>query len=155
MFCSLLLQYSNASKFCDNFALSVQSQQLTNSFQRPISAQWTITTGTEHCLDETVHYTVASTINVVTDFFVVLIPIPVVAKLKMPPRQKAIVISLFALGFAVCIIGIIRIVFLSISLHYIDREWVQFPAHISGAVQVYIGIVSCPPKTPDYAAAAR
>lgn len=50
---------------------------------RPISAQWTLSFTKQNCVNEGAHIIAASVINVVSDFLVVLIPIPVVIKLRM------------------------------------------------------------------------
>lgn len=39
-----------------------------------------------------------SVLNVITDFFVLLVPIPMIVRLQVSTRQKMVVSSLFALG---------------------------------------------------------
>lgn len=46
--------------------------------------------------------------NVLLDFYVFFLPIPILAKLKMPRRKKIAVISVFAFGGASVIMGAIR-----------------------------------------------
>jgi hypothetical protein len=85
----------------------------------------------------------ASVVNAISDFLVVLIPIPVVLKLKMRYRQRAIVIGLFATGFVVCIVAIVRTVFTVILIspgHY-DYTWDSFPVYICSALEMYLAIV--------------
>jgi hypothetical protein len=86
----------------------------------------------------------ASVINVVSDFLVVLIPIPVVLKLNMRSRQRAIVIALFSTGFMVCVVGIVRTVYGAKMTDdkTTDFAWDAFPVYISGAVELYVGLVS-------------
>lgn len=86
----------------------------------------------------------ASIINVLSDFFVVLIPIPVVAKLQLRTKQRIIVISLFATGFAVCIVGIVRaaLAVIAVQPDKWDILWDEYSAFMAGAVELYVGLVS-------------
>ena len=117
---------------------------LTLNLIRPVSAQWTLSFKPQDCINIHAHIVSASVINVISDFLVVLIPIPVVLKLKMRQQQRAVVLALFAAGFAVCIVGVVRTVYASIMTDpsRIDFTWDAFPAYISGAVEMYIGLVS-------------
>jgi len=111
---------------------------------RPVSAQWTLSFKPQDCINTRAHIIAASVINVVSDFIVVLIPIPVVMKLKMRSRQRAVVIGLFAAGFAICAVGVVRSVYSSIMADTSrpDFTWDAYPAYISGAVEMYTGLVS-------------
>lgn len=106
-----------------------------------MSAQWTISFARQDCINESAHVLAASIVNVISDFLVVLIPIPVVLKLKMKSRQRAIVVALFGAGFAVCIIGIVRIVFTEV-VSGPDFTWDLAPVYVTGAIELYVGIVS-------------
>lgn len=119
------------------------------TYRRPVSAQWTLSFKPQDCINEQAHLISASVINVVSDFLVVLIPIPVVLKLKMKARQRAVVIGLFATGFAICIVGIVRTVYGAIltDKSRTDFTWDAFPVYISGAVELYVGLVSPPLAT--------
>jgi len=65
-------------------------------------------------------------------------------KLKMRSRQRAVVIGLFAAGFAICAVGVVRSVYSSIMADTSrpDFTWDAYPAYISGAVEMYTGLVS-------------
>ena len=117
-------------------------QKLTFVF-RPISDQWTMSFKPQACINDQAHFLAANIINLVSDFLVVLIPIPVVMKLKMKARQRAIVIGLFSTGFVVCIVGVVRTIYAQILLMQPSNDftWNGAPVYISGAVELYIGIV--------------
>ncbi|KAL8347491.1 hypothetical protein RB598_001023 [Gaeumannomyces tritici] len=51
-------------------------------------------------------------LHVATDFFIFALPLPVIWNLRMPWRQKLAILALFALGFFVCTMAIVRLVLL-------------------------------------------
>lgn len=50
------------------------------------------------CLDNTTIWYVMAGVNVVTDFAVFTMPIPVISSLQLPTRQKAMLLIVFTLG---------------------------------------------------------
>lgn len=52
-----------------------------------------------HCLNELVIWYVVAGINLVTDFIVCGIPLPVISHLHLPRRQKLMLVAVFCLGF--------------------------------------------------------
>ncbi|EGS21845.1 uncharacterized protein CTHT_0037160 [Thermochaetoides thermophila DSM 1495] len=46
---------------------------------------------------------------IATDFMIFLLPVPVVYPLKLPRRQKFALVTIFAIGFFVCLISLIRL----------------------------------------------
>ncbi|KAK4222274.1 hypothetical protein QBC38DRAFT_513072 [Podospora fimiseda] len=51
-------------------------------------------------------------LTIVTDFLICILPIPIVGPLKLPRRQKIVVVGIFAIGFFICIVSLIRLVIL-------------------------------------------
>lgn len=120
----------------------------------PISAWWTLSFTPQHCINEKIHLLVQGILNIIADFLVVLIPIPVVMKLNLPIRQRIIVSMLFGAGFVVCLAGVVRTVYMyRVTDGYYDVTWDAFPVWLSTAVELYIGIVctSIPPTKPFFA----
>lgn len=108
----------------------------------PISDIWTVSFTPQHCVDNKIHLLVQGILNIIADFLVVLIPIPIVLKLKLPMRQRVIVALLFGAGFIVCFAGIARTVYMyRLTETYYDVTWDAFPVWLSTAVELYIGIV--------------
>lgn len=54
-------------------------------------------------------------LHIGTDFLIYLLPMPIIFRLRFPRRQKALLFMLFAFGFFVCFISIIRLVYLIIT----------------------------------------
>ncbi|KAK3399964.1 hypothetical protein B0T20DRAFT_173577 [Sordaria brevicollis] len=57
-------------------------------------------------------YWSCNALMIITDFLIFLVPIRIVGPLRLPRRQKLFVIGIFAVGFIVCIISLIRVIFL-------------------------------------------
>ncbi|KAF7955044.1 uncharacterized protein EAE97_000303 [Botrytis byssoidea] len=109
---------------------------------RPPSHYWLITFAPQpECINETVHVTVAGTINTVTDCIVVLFPIPKMLQLQISHRQRLIIIFLFGAGFLVCVAGAVRTYYTYVELVSPDMTWDTYYVWISSTVELYIGII--------------
>ncbi|KAM0182246.1 hypothetical protein ACHAPF_001135 [Botrytis cinerea] len=109
---------------------------------RPPSHYWLITFAPQpECINETVHVTVAGVINTVTDFIVVVFPIPKMLQLQMSRRQRIIIIVLFGAGFLVCVAGAVRSYYTYVELVSPDITWNTYYVWISGTVELYVGII--------------
>jgi hypothetical protein len=62
------------------------------------------------CRSFAVVWCLNAALQIVTDLVVVTTPIPTLARLRLPTRQKFALILVFALGFFVCAMSIIRLV---------------------------------------------
>ncbi|KAK4171373.1 hypothetical protein QBC36DRAFT_295424 [Triangularia setosa] len=51
-------------------------------------------------------------LHIVSDLVIMALPMPVLSALKLPRRQKYALVGVFALGFFVCIVSIVRLVYL-------------------------------------------
>lgn len=52
----------------------------------------------KHCMNQTVFWLCAAGYNIITDIYIVLIPIPELIKLKLSTRKKAMLIAIFSTG---------------------------------------------------------
>jgi hypothetical protein len=108
----------------------------------PVSEYWTLSFEPQQCINEAIHLLVAGIINTFNDFCVVMIPIPVVLKLRLPLRQRIFCAMLFGAGFIVCIAGAVRIYFFYQLDTTYDKTWLSYPTWICGTLELYLGIVS-------------
>ncbi|KAK3318099.1 hypothetical protein B0H66DRAFT_225224 [Apodospora peruviana] len=83
--------------------------------------------------------------NVITDFVIVLMPIPIVMNMRMSHRKKITIITIFAAGCSAVIVSIIRLVY-SLEVGTIDGSWTAIPAGYTGALELTVGflVVSIP-----------
>ncbi|KAM5528463.1 hypothetical protein FOXYSP1_18944 [Fusarium oxysporum f. sp. phaseoli] len=80
--------------------------------------------------------------NIITDIFIILLPLPSVIKLQLPILQKVAIVFIFTLGVFVTIISIIRLVFiLNLDLKSPDVTWNISNSLIWSSVEVNIAIV--------------
>ena len=85
---------------------------------------------------------ICSIINTILDFFIMLLPIPLIWKLKLEGRQRIAVVSLFSLGLVVCTGGIFRTIYVDLAMvKSYDETWVAWPLWIATAVEIDLAVV--------------
>ncbi|KAI0851348.1 hypothetical protein F5Y00DRAFT_259885 [Daldinia vernicosa] len=94
---------------CTLFHLSCLIVQLNQC--HPIAKKWDPTVP-GRCINQIPYYMASSALAVVFDFAVMFLPLPVILKTKIQLRKKVMLLGLFALGFFITGIQIIRIQFL-------------------------------------------
>ena len=110
---------------------------------KPLSAFWTpLATYPHHCIDEGMYMMSFGIITVFLDFFLLLLPIPIVWSLDLAKKQRIAVCCLFFIGFIVCIAGIVQIYYVNRALvRSYDETWEGWPLWICSAVEVDLGIL--------------
>ncbi|TWU71184.1 hypothetical protein ED733_001329 [Metarhizium rileyi] len=85
-----------------------------NIFQcNPAAAAWkTMTDGSTKCIPLLTEFICAAPVNIVTDLAILALPIPVLTGMRLPSRQKTILVITFAVGIFVTIVDVIRIYYL-------------------------------------------
>ena len=85
-----------------------------NIFQcNPIDAAWRPSGDTEaNCVPLLTEFICAAPVNIVTDLAILALPIPVLTGMRLPSRQKTILIITFCLGIFVTIVDVVRIYYL-------------------------------------------
>ncbi|PHH85107.1 hypothetical protein CDD83_883 [Cordyceps sp. RAO-2017] len=90
-----------------------------NIFQcTPIQAAWTLYTfdETASCIPLLTEFICVTPINIITDLAILVLPIPLLTNLRLPIRQKTVLVLAFALGVFVTVIGVIRIYYLQCAI---------------------------------------
>ena len=83
-----------------------------------------------------------SIITIFLDFLLVLMPLPIVSTLQLSRKQRIAVNTLFALGFFVCVSGIVQAVYVNEALvKSYDETWTGWPLWVASAIEVDLGIV--------------
>ncbi|KAJ6443385.1 L-fucose permease [Purpureocillium lavendulum] len=85
-----------------------------NIFQcSPIRAAWDIHVETHtRCIPLLTEFICAAPVNIVTDLAILALPIPVLTGMRLPSRQKTILVLTFTLGIFVTIVDVVRIYYL-------------------------------------------
>lgn len=79
----------------------------------------------------------------ITDFMVLVVPIPIVWQLQLPIKQRVAVISIFSVSFFACISGIIRAVYMAVYARSHDQLWDSYAMGLTAGLELNLGIV-CP-----------
>ena len=93
------------------------------------------------CIESLVVWYLTSAMNIVTDFIIFLVPLPVIRTLRLPRRQKIMVIGIFCLGFFTCVISIVRLFTLRASANSTDSTWDNVPSAYWSIVELNCGIL--------------
>lgn len=85
-----------------------------NVFQcDPVSAAYlVIHPSGSKCTDIVTLYLSSSPVNIITDLAILFLPIPILTQMRLPFKQKAILVVTFSFGFFVAVVDVVRIAFL-------------------------------------------
>ncbi|GAB0135284.1 hypothetical protein EsDP_00003627 [Epichloe bromicola] len=97
-----------------------------NIFQcDPVAAAWmTEVNPAAKCIPLLTEFICAAPVNIVTDLAILALPIPVLTGMRLPIRQKAILVITFSLGIFVTIVDVVRI-------YYLQRAIIDVPGGVS------------------------
>ncbi|PVH97047.1 hypothetical protein DM02DRAFT_686096 [Periconia macrospinosa] len=107
----------------------------------PVSALWTEGPDSIRCVKFGLAIVLLGSIHIITDWVILLLPIPVVLGLQLNQRAKWMICSLFAVGGVVCIISIVRLV-KAISINMVDPSWDNVPIQVLSTVEGSAGILA-------------
>ncbi|EOD43467.1 integral membrane protein [Neofusicoccum parvum] len=89
---------------------------------KPIASNWDITISGE-CINKTGIYIATAIINIATDLALLILPIPILARLQIPGLEKAALIAMFGVGSMTCVTSVVRLVLLLPMLTDLDQTW--------------------------------
>ncbi|KDN66580.1 hypothetical protein CSUB01_10139 [Colletotrichum sublineola] len=107
----------------------------------PVAAFWDSTVD-GRCINLLASWYTMAGVNIVADFFIFSLPIPVINSLQIPRRQKRMLIFVFGLGFGTCIISAFRIKTLRVAAQTQDPFWDNVDAATWSFLEVTIGILA-------------
>ncbi|KAH8652099.1 hypothetical protein BX600DRAFT_516178 [Xylariales sp. PMI_506] len=107
----------------------------------PVSALYDLTIVSSKCLNSWSAYLSLSILNIVMDFIILALPIPVVLPLKMEKRQKLSLILLFGTGILVCAITIRRTVLIPMLKASTDSTWDSVDDYMLSFPEMNAGII--------------
>lgn len=99
----------------------------------PIEATWDYRPAVHAgaaCLDRKNAIYATSSFNTITDFTILLLPIPMFWNLQMPRRQKAALISLVLVGSVVCIVSMVRTVSMPKLWNHFGYAWLVVDQYV-------------------------
>ncbi|CAD6503184.1 BgTH12-02852 [Blumeria graminis f. sp. triticale] len=124
-----------------------------NAFQcDPPNAAFNFVRTAESCNSIVTLYLCSAPVNIFTDLTILVLPLPVLTSMRLPPRQKSVLVATFALGIFVTIVDVVRIYYLQETRHsqnlqtsrlgtVVDFAWNAGTAFMWSAVEVNVGII--------------
>ncbi|KAI1068509.1 hypothetical protein LB507_004368 [Fusarium sp. FIESC RH6] len=110
---------------------------------RPIEHFWTQFRGTEGiCININKFFLALGIVNMVNDFYILLIPIPQIFQLQMSMRKRLGITGIMMLGGFVCAASVVRIHFLNELTKTVDLTRAMGPVFIWSDLEPCIAIVS-------------
>ncbi|KAF5011422.1 hypothetical protein FDECE_2485 [Fusarium decemcellulare] len=105
-----------------------------NVFQcRPTAAAWDVHYDERSkCIPLLTEFICSSPVNIVTDLAILALPIPVLTGMRLPSRQKTILVLTFTVGIFVTIVDVVRI-------YYLQQAITKVPTGASGDPQSRFG----------------
>ncbi|KAF1353932.1 major facilitator superfamily domain-containing protein [Delphinella strobiligena] len=89
----------------------------------PVSATFTYPTpDTAHCTDIVTIYLASAPVNIITDLAILFLPMPILTSMRLPKKQKIILVVTFGFGVFVAVVDIIRIANLQAASTYRLKE---------------------------------
>ncbi|KAI6882543.1 hypothetical protein KC318_g15074, partial [Hortaea werneckii] len=116
----------------------------------PISAFWDLNIfawDQPQCLDRATVWYFNGAINFVTDCIIAAMPLPLIHSLELPRRQKMILTVIFGAGYVVCVISVLRLIYVYPISTATDVTWESPLAAIWSAVETNTGIICCSAPT--------
>jgi hypothetical protein len=107
---------------------------LLNIFQcRPVGAAFDSSyPGDAKCISLLTEFICSAPVNIVTDLAILALPIPVLTAMRLPRRQKNILVVTFALGIFVTVVDVVRVYYLQQAITSLPTGASNDPSAIFG-----------------------
>ncbi|KAL7919816.1 MFS general substrate transporter [Trichoderma austrokoningii] len=101
-----------------------------NIFQcTPVQAAWNADyNGPTKCIPLLTEFICAAPVNIVTDLAILALPIPVLTGMRLPSRQKTILVITFTLGIFVAVVDVVRIYYLQQAIAEVPTRSITDPS---------------------------
>ncbi|OCK75392.1 hypothetical protein K432DRAFT_337541, partial [Lepidopterella palustris CBS 459.81] len=107
----------------------------------PVAYFWDKTIPGGHCMNQYAVWFTNASVNIATDFTIIILPMPVLKGLKLPMKQKRALVCIFALGGFVCIVSILRLQSLVAISNSKDPTFDNPPAATWSAIETNVGLI--------------
>ncbi|KAF2834965.1 hypothetical protein M501DRAFT_983237 [Patellaria atrata CBS 101060] len=124
---------------CISFFISVFL--ITFLMCRPVQFNWDRTIPGGTCGNRMAGYNATSATNLVIDFLVVTMPTPLLCGLHLPITKKIPIIIMFSLGYVICIISLLRTVYIA-NIDLADFTYASADLAIWSFLEPALGVVN-------------
>ncbi|ORY05182.1 hypothetical protein BCR34DRAFT_491046 [Clohesyomyces aquaticus] len=124
----------------------------------PLHKMWDLTGLVKgHCINSTAFFYSTSAFNIITDIWILALPIKTLWSIQRPNREKAALVAVFGLGIFSCICSIVRLYSIRIYTESKDPFYDSVPINLWSMVEVNVGIwcASIPSLKPLFFKAQR
>ncbi|CAK4030963.1 hypothetical protein DOTSEDRAFT_174493 [Lecanosticta acicola] len=94
-----------------------------------------------HCRDAQTYWVSVGAVNIGLDFFTLLLPLPAIAGLHLPRRQKLATLLVFLLGFVVCAVSVSRLTTVLVAAEQGDYIMSGIWSIIWSVIEANVGII--------------
>ncbi|PSR79597.1 hypothetical protein BD289DRAFT_375278 [Coniella lustricola] len=108
----------------------------------PVSALWDTTIAKSYCIDYGTLVVVAGVHNIVLDFIILILPMPLVWRLSMSRQKKFMLVFTFAMGGSAFIVSIVRQTYASKVGSTADSTWDDMPAALVSVAELMAGFLA-------------
>ncbi|KAF2751119.1 hypothetical protein M011DRAFT_473633 [Sporormia fimetaria CBS 119925] len=107
----------------------------------PLRKMWDVTSTIQgHCINTTAFFYFTSSFNILTDIWILVLPIPTLLRIQRPTREKLGLLIVFSLGAFSCIASIVRLHAIRIYTLSKDPFYDSVPINLWSMIEVNIGI---------------
>ncbi|KAK3321247.1 hypothetical protein B0T19DRAFT_262558 [Cercophora scortea] len=115
----------------------------------PFAFNWDTTIPGGHCIDIGGMALATSIMNILTDFAILTLPLPIIFNLNVKTQRKWGLAFLFAVGGGACVVSITRTAWIWKLNATVDPSWDNVPAVYLSTVELLAGfLVACIPSYP-------
>ncbi|KAL2001221.1 hypothetical protein VTN02DRAFT_2082 [Thermoascus thermophilus] len=107
----------------------------------PVQAYWYRNIPNKTCVNNAIFRWCWAGYNTLTDIFICLMPMPLLAKLQLDIMRKIGIMIMFSLGLFVCITSIVRMRAMRASTTTKDPTWGSFDALLWSSIEASCGII--------------
>lgn len=112
---------------------------------------WNPLMTTGHCFSVDATFQATGVFNVISDFAILILPMPCLWRLRMPLKKKVLMTTIFATGFFACITSILRTYYTWKIVQSPDISYDMVPMGMWTYAELSTGIViSCLPVIPKF-----
>ncbi|KAM6512932.1 hypothetical protein FSOLCH5_010624 [Fusarium solani] len=91
---------------------------------QPFNKHWDVRVTEGSCVNRPAIYICTAALGIASDLLLLVMPMPMIMRLQMPPRQKAGLVLLFGIGSATLVTSVVRLILLMPILTTTDTTWV-------------------------------
>ncbi|KAI9148431.1 Satratoxin biosynthesis SC4 cluster protein [Paramyrothecium foliicola] len=108
---------------------------------KPVQYSWDKSIPGGKCEGENLAYLIAGITNLVIDAFIVALPMPLLFRLQMSLSRKLSIAGMFSLGILICVISLLRVIWLQ-SWDLTDMTYTVTPGAIYSILEPTLGVVN-------------